>query len=241
MELKLPSAVFTAAGTLLPILPPAQLPGPIPTGPLNLPGPFQPNAFAPGSFVEPVVTPGVSGGSPITLPGVVTAGAVVLFFGALIPSDSGIKQIDRTQIGRLIDKFTAVVRQEEERLNRNTFNGNWSEVEQTNENLFKRIAELKDSDPFLAFKLLKIAFGRTIEDAVAFRVLLDPELDDAIDRVGGANQPDFRGNPIGPLEGFSLDITTEVGLQSHLDRKDRPAYGRHLIIFTYERWFKDTL
>ena len=60
-----------------------------------------------------------------------------------------------------------------------------------------------------------------------------------IDRVGGSNQPDFKGR--GELEGFSLEVTIEAGLQTHLDCKENPNYGRFLLVFTYKRWFNQTL
>jgi hypothetical protein len=74
VELKLPSLVAAAAGAAVaavPVVPPpAQLPGPVPSGPLNLPGPFSSNAFAPGSFVPPGggVAPGAGGSPPIAEP-----------------------------------------------------------------------------------------------------------------------------------------------------------------------------
>ena len=258
-ELKLPSTSAAAAGVaaaVVPILPPpAQFPGPVPSGPMNVPG-IRPDAFR-WPFIEPTpppaTAPGAGGTSALRFPsplGIVTAGAVILFFGALIPSDSGIKQIDKSKIGTLLDRLAAIVREEEERLNRETFNGDWSGVAGMNPNLWKRIKELsekdpndpsKGRDPWTAFKLLKIAFGRTIEERVAFRIDADPELTDAIDRAGGANRPDFTGYPLGPLEGFTFDITTEEDLQPHLDRKERPEYGRFLIVYTYDRWFKDSL
>lgn len=249
-ELKLPSTAAAAAGAaaaVVPILPPAgQFPGPVPRGPVNLPG-IRPDAFR-WPFVEPApppaTVPGAGGTSAMRFPspvGVITAGAVVLFFGALIPSDSGIKQIDRTKIGTLLDKLTAIVREEEERLNKETFNGDWSGVAGVNPNLWARIIELKEKDPWTAFKLLKIGFGRTMEERVAFRIIADPDLTDAIDRVGGANQPDFRGDPLGPLEGFTFDITTEEDLEPHLKRRERASYGRYLLVFTYDRWFKESL
>jgi hypothetical protein len=250
IDLKLPGgAAVIGAAAVVPILPsPASLPGtPTPGGPLNLPGPFRPNAFAPGTFIEPppATAPG-AGGAPAraVLPGAgaaVAAGSVVFFFGSLIPSDSGIKKIDKTRTWELIDRFARFVREAEEKLNNMTFHGDWSYVKNMNPNRWKRIAELRTKQPWVAFSLLKMAFGFTIEEMVAGRIMGDAEMDDAIDRVGGGGKPDFRGSPIGPLDEFSLEITTLDDLDPHLARKDNPEYGKYLLVFTYERWFNDSL
>jgi len=266
-EIRIPEAVAAAmaAAAVPPPTPIGQVPGmtniplgaPGPSGVgVNFPGTSWGNVgYAPGAqpaapAVDPVpASPATApGGSPALraiLPavgGIATAGMVVLSAGMIFASDTKIHQIDFSQTNRLIDKVVKIVEEESARLNKETFDGNWTTVAACNPELFKRIAELANSnDPWTGFKLLKIAFGRTVEEMVANRIVVDPELDDAIDREGGANKPDFRGNPLSPLRDFTFDVTTFDDLKRHMARKENPAYGRYLIGIGYERWFKDSL
>jgi hypothetical protein len=176
-----------------------------------------------------------------------SAGSVILSAGMMIPSDSGIKQVDHSPetIWRLIEKFSALTKDVADKLNKETFNGDWSALQEANPALWEKIVQkMSASDRATkeeGMRLLRALFGIAVEEGVADLLISDAELDDALIHVGGSNQPDFKGMPNSPLSEFTLDITTEAGLEGHLKRIGRPNYGRYLLVITYERWFVWTI
>jgi RHS repeat-associated protein len=95
-----PRTLAAAAPLGAPGLPagPVGLPGAPGVGPLNAPGPFVPNAFAPGSFVEPLppgTVPLEAPGAPtvpaeapgVTVGGVLGSVVFILTVGAIVPGD----------------------------------------------------------------------------------------------------------------------------------------------------------
>jgi hypothetical protein len=177
--------------------------------------------------------------TPLRLPsvaGVVGAAATILWFGATFASDSAIPEDDPKLRVKLVERFKKVVKEQNERLNKATFDNDWSLIQQHQFGLWQSVLEKMQEDDFgTAILLLQLAYGNTLERIVAEAVFLDEVLDKYFKYLAGPNNPDFYGYRR-PVISLNIDITTERDAANHLDPKKRPRYGENLLVIVYRWW-----
>jgi hypothetical protein len=246
---------------------PLKVPG-LGTDPVKVPG-FGPDSFR-TPFIEPppagqapVRLPGTGIGTPAVDPlppgvtaeirlvtamsrilavsaQVVDAIALPLTLGASGISDTNMEaSTRRLQVG-IVEDMRKIVLDVNQKLGEALRRKDFHLIQQKTPGLYNAAVKRADEDILLAIRLLKLAYGITVEKLVADAIRSNPYLSQYLDYVAGPNRADFYGKKGTVLGGFLFDVTTRADVRRHTDPNLRPRYGENLITVPYQPpWSED--
>jgi hypothetical protein len=202
--------------------------------PASLPG-----SGAGGAAIDPVA-PGVSAEirlasamGRILMIGaeVAQAAAIPLTLGAMGISDTNLEASNRSLRVSTVERMRKIVDDVNHRLSEALDRKDFQLIRDKVPGLYNAALDRSVYDLGLAIRLLKLAYGITVEKLVAEVALRDPFLSSVLDYVAGPNRADFYGK--GFMRGLNFDVTTRRDRDRHTDPNLRPRYGENLITITY--------
>jgi hypothetical protein len=217
------------------------------------PGPGQAPARLPSATVEtpavdplpPGITAEIRLGSAmrrLLVVGTEVVGAIALplELGAMGISDTNMEAATRRlQVG-IVEDMHKIVLDVNQRLGEAIRRLDFHLIQQKAPGLYNAAVQRADTELLLAIRLLKLAYGITVEKLVADAIRSNAFLSQYLDYVGGPNRADFYGKKGTVLGGFLFDVTTKADVKRHTDPNLRPRYGENLITVPYHPpWNED--
>jgi hypothetical protein len=171
---------------------------------------------------------------------VIGAIALPLELGAMGISDTNMEEATRrAQVG-IVEDMRKIVLDVNQRLGEAIRRLDFHLIRQKAPGLYNAAVQRTDTDLLLAIRLLKLAYGITVEKLVADAIRSNPYLSQYLDYVAGPNRADFYGKKGTMLGGFLFDVTTKADVKRHTDPNLRPRYGENLITVPYHPpWNED--